>query len=273
MTAAALSVCDARLSFGGVVALEDVGFDVAAGDVLAVVGSNGSGKTSLFNCISGLYPLDSGEILLHDERIDRLGAHAVARLGVARTFQHVELPRHLSVLEVTMLGCDVGRADAGLIATGLGVPFRRGTERAHRRAAAEMLERVGLHAAAREPLGALPYGLAKRVDIARALVNRPRILLLDEPAAGLNDDERSELVSLVGGIAAGGDVTVLLIEHDMHLVASTCPSLVVLSQGRLVFAGDTRRGLLDPEVAATFLGRSVAGELAAGFAGNGQAPP
>lgn len=254
--AATLTVSSVHLSFGGLQVLDEVTFTVAARTVLGIIGPNGSGKTSLLNCISGVYRPDAGDIRLDDRRLRGTAPHLIAAAGVGRTFQHVEVPQDLTCLELTMLGRHTKMRRYGLAAYGIGIPFLTRYETPHREAGLRALERVGLHGRADTLVGDLPYGLAKRADVARALAGEPRLLLLDEPAAGLNEAERGMLADLIAELA-DGNLTICLVEHDMTFVTRVCSNLLVLAAGHKVFEGTTDSALADSGVVETFMGSTV----------------
>ena len=255
---ATLAVDGVSLSFGGLAALSRVSFSVSPQSVLGIIGPNGSGKTSLLNCISGVYRPTEGDIRLNGRPISGLAPHTIARLGVGRTFQHVEIPKDLTVGELALLGRHTLMGRAGIASYGLGLPFFRGLEASHRAAAEAALEAVGMADLSEHYIGDLAYGLAKRADIARALAGEPVLLLLDEPAAGLNETERIHLGELVAKLVEGS-LTVVLIEHDMTFVARACDRLLVLVQGHGVYEGSVNEALRDEAVIESFLGKAVVG--------------
>ncbi len=233
---ALLEVRDVTLRFGGIVALNGVSFEVAEGQISGLIGPNGAGKTTVFNVITRLYRPDSGEVLFDGSSLLALPAFKIVRRGVARTFQNIQLFRTMSVFENVLVGAH-GRG-------------RRVSETE----ALEMLDVVGLRDRAHFPAAALPYGTQKRVELARALVARPRLLLLDEPAGGLNHEEVEELGSFVRRIREDFELTILLVEHHMQLVMSVSDDVNVLSFGRRIAGGTPAQVRADAAVIEAYLG-------------------
>jgi branched-chain amino acid transport system ATP-binding protein len=246
---AALTVTDLVVRFGGVTALDGVSFAVRPGAVCGLIGPNGAGKTTLFDCVSRLTRPRSGRIELNGHDLLALPAHRVARLGVARTFQHLGLVPSLSVRDNVMLGAqDPGR----FLSAALRLPGVRARERALRERADAVLDRFGLAALAAHPAAGLPYGTLKRVELARALAAEPVLLMLDEPASGLSHGEVDELAGLIEEVRAG--TTVLLVEHHMGMVMRLSDTVVVLDFGKVVATGTPAQVREDPAVLAAYLG-------------------
>jgi len=231
-----LSVREITLRFGGIVALDRVSFDVQAGQVSGLIGPNGAGKTTAFNVITRLYTPDEGDLELDGTSLLRTPAHGVVGRGIARTFQNINLFRSMSVLENVLVGSHVlgrGVRESDALAT---------------------LDYVGLAGRARQPAAALPYGIQKRVEIARALAAKPRLLLLDEPAGGLNHDEVTELGDFILRLRADHGLTILLVEHHMSLVMRVSDHVNVLSFGRRIAAGSPDEVRANPDVIEAYLG-------------------
>ena len=246
-----LSVEGLSRRFGGVAAVSGVDMEVQAHDLLGIIGPNGAGKTTLFNLISGFTRPSAGRIILRGRRIDRMPAHRIARLGVSRTFQNLRVFPTLSVFDNVSVGA-IGAI--GFAAWRAALPFA-GRARANAIAARswQALERVGLAGRATLPAASLPYGQRKYLEIARALATRPDLLILDEPAAGLNETETASLAGFIRGLNDEG-TTVLLVEHDMGLVMSTCRRVIVLAAGRKIADGTPDDVRSDPAVQAAYLG-------------------
>ncbi len=257
-----LEVSGLTRRFAGLVAVDGVDLSVASGGIHAVIGPNGAGKTTLFNLVSGLLPPSAGRIVLAGEDVTHLPAHRRAALGVARTFQNIRIFGAMTVLENVLTGLHT-MARASLPEVVARLPRFRRQERAAVAAAEAALDLVGLRPQAKARAASLSYGDARRLEIARAMASRPRLLLLDEPAAGLNPAETTRLAELVRTIRAAG-TTVLLVEHDMGFVMDISDDVTVLSFGRRIFGGAPAAVRQDPAVIEAYLGHKVAAKLAAG---------
>ena len=238
--------------FGGVYANQEISLRVPEGELRGIIGPNGAGKSTLFNLIAGHARPDSGSISLAGRRIDRFPAHIRARLGIAIVFQGARLFPGMSVLENVMVGAHA-RTRAGLLAAALRPPRQRREERETRALAEECLDRVGLLPRASRPADALPLGQQRRLQVARALAGRPRLLLLDEPASGLRADERGQLAELIRGLSRAG-TTILLVEHDVGMVTALADRISVLDLGRVIADGTPAEVTADPAVMKAYLG-------------------
>jgi branched-chain amino acid transport system ATP-binding protein len=251
-----LAVRDVSIAFGGVVALHRVSFDVKPGGICGLIGPNGAGKTTLFNCVSRLYTPQSGSIEFDGTDLLRRAPHEIAALGIARTFQNLGLVQSLTVRENVMLGAH-HRLRAGFVSAAIARPAVRSEERALGIEADGILARLGLDDVAEQRAGDLPFGTLKRVELARALCLRPRLLMLDEPASGLNHEEVSALGDLLLELREEFDLTVLLVEHHMGLVMRTCDDVVVLHLGELLAHGAPSDIRADERVVEAYLGTTA----------------
>jgi branched-chain amino acid transport system ATP-binding protein len=252
----AVTIEDISMQFHGLVVLDEVNATVDEGQAVAVIGPNGSGKTTLLNVISGIYRPVAGTVHIGSQLVTGYRPHRVARLGVGRTFQHLELPRELTLLRVALLGRHT-IIRPGVFSYSLGIPHFNRTERVNREAAMEALRMVGLDHLAQQQVRDLPYGQAKRADLARARAGEPKILLLDEPAAGLNDREREELLALLQRIQRERGLALVVIEHDMSFVTELCQKLVVLVGGRKIYDGNSTNLRNDESVMEALLGTTT----------------
>lgn len=253
-----LQVKQLSLSFGGVTALLDISLDAYQSEILAVIGPNGAGKTSLLNCISGLYHPQKGTIIFHNEQrshdLTKLKPHQIAQLGVARSFQNIELFHHMSVLDNLMLGCHSDMR-TGLISNLLYWGRAQREEVEFRRWVEEVIDLLEIQTIRRKPVGALAYGLQKRVELGRALALRPALLLLDEPMAGMNAEEKEDMARFILDINDEHGVSIILIEHDMGVVMDISDRVAVLDFGVKIAEGTPGEVRANPDVIKAYLGQ------------------
>jgi branched-chain amino acid transport system ATP-binding protein len=252
MSMALLEVKDLSIHFGGVKAVQNVSFTIDAGIVYAVIGPNGAGKTTLFNLITGIYTPTTGSILLDGESITGKSPDELARRGVARTFQNLQICMNMSAIENVMVGAHL-RLDRNLFKAALRWPSLKRRDRELHAEAAELMCFVGLASYVDARADSMPYGALKRLEIARALAMKPRLIFLDEPAAGLNPKETIEVDQLVRKVANSG-VTVVLVEHDMKMVMNLSERILVLDYGKKLTEGTGAEVRRNPDVIAAYLG-------------------
>lgn len=248
-----LAVEDVTVRFGGIVALDGVSFEIGRGRICGLIGPNGAGKTTLFNCLSRLYDFDSGRIVFDGQPIRSLPRHRIVALGVGRTFQNLALFRSMTVLENVLVGTH-SRTSTGFLANALRLPRVVAEESAALRRAHALVEQFDLAQVAAVRVAELPFGTCKRVELARALAAEPKLLLLDEPASGLNHEEAAALGQLIRGVRDRLGLTVLLVEHQMNLVMGVSDQVVALNFGRKIAEGTPDQVREHPQVVEAYLG-------------------
>lgn len=253
MSSPTLTLDKISLSFKGTQVLKQLSFSVSKGEICSLIGPNGAGKSSLLNVITGVYAADSGEISFQHSRWARISSSKVARLGIARTFQHNALFSQLTVMENVLAGL-TRHSRTNIVEHALGLPRARSEDQGFRARASKVINRIGLAPHSDAVVSTLPYGIQKRVDLARALVGEPSLLLLDEPLAGMNQDEKQEMAAHIRDANVTLGMTVLLIEHDIGMVMSMSDHVVVLDYGKKVGDGSPNEVRSNPEVIAAYLG-------------------
>jgi branched-chain amino acid transport system ATP-binding protein len=250
-----LSVDNISLRFGGVKALTDISFDVREHEVRAIIGPNGAGKSSMLNCINGVYTPQEGSISFKGQTFSHMNSHQVAKMGIARTFQNLALFKGMSVLDNLMTGRNL-RIKSNLIMQALRIGPAEREEIAHREAVERIIDFLEIQAYRKTPVGQLPYGLQKRVDLGRALALEPQVLLLDEPMAGMNLEEKQDMCRFVLDVNDEFGTTVVLIEHDMGVVMDISDRVVVLDYGKKIGDGTPDEVRNNPDVISAYLGTS-----------------
>lgn len=251
-----LQVTNLTVRFGGIVAVRDLSLKVRMGEVLGLIGPNGAGKSTVFNTISGLYRPDAGSIRFEGKELVGKKPHQVAAMGVARTFQNLQLFRGLSVLDNVLVGRHLG-ISAGLMAQAISTPRARAQDRRAQEEAGEILEFLGLDSVKHHPVSRLPLGQQKVIELARALAVTPKLLLLDEPVGGMNTQEKLRFGQLLRKIHAHWSLTVILIDHDMGLVCDVCDRLAVMDFGKLIALGSAEEIQHNERVIVAYLGEDV----------------
>jgi branched-chain amino acid transport system ATP-binding protein len=252
-----MRIVNLGLGFGGVRALSDVGFNIYPNTIQAIIGPNGAGKTSLLNCISGLYKPQQGQILFEGENLIGKSPHRIAKMGIARSFQNIELFRHMSVVDNLMLGRHI-HMRGGVLGGGLYWGIAQKEEIAHRKVVEDVIDLLEIQSIRKNTVGSLSYGLQKRVELGRALAMDPKLLLLDEPMAGMNSEEKEDIARFILDISEERQTTIVLIEHDMGVVMDISDNVAVLEFGQLIAYGTPDTVKADPKVVAAYLGHEHA---------------
>ncbi|MBM2767694.1 high-affinity branched-chain amino acid ABC transporter ATP-binding protein LivG [Burkholderia anthina] len=248
-----LKVAGLQMRFGGLLAVDGIDFDVRRNEVFAIIGPNGAGKTTVFNCVGGFYKPTGGDVVLDGHAIGGLPSHKIALKGLVRTFQNIRLFKSLTVVE-NLLVAQHRKVKSGLLPGLFSTPAYRRAEKEALERAAVWLDRMGLKSVANRQAGTLSYGHQRRLEIARCMITEPRLLMLDEPAAGLNPQEKIELQHLIDKLRHEFGVSVLLIEHDMSLVMGVSDRILVMEHGRPIVIGTPEAVRNDPRVIKAYLG-------------------
>ncbi|MFH1629258.1 MAG: ABC transporter ATP-binding protein [Pseudomonadota bacterium] len=248
-----LEIKEISVSFGGIVALSGVSFNVEKGELAAIIGPNGAGKTTLFNSVFGIYPPDSGDILLEGNSLRNLKPHKIAEAGIARTFQNIELFTNMTVIENLMLGRHM-HIGAGVLSGALFYGKACREEISGREKVEEIIEFLEIERVRKKRVGSLPYGIQKRIELGRALAMDPRVLLLDEPTAGMNVEETEDMARFIIDIKEEMDMTIMMVEHDMGVVMDLAERIMVLDFGQKIAEGTPEVIARNPKVIRAYLG-------------------
>ena len=250
-----LRVCNLCIQFGGLKAVDDLSFDVEAGEIFTIIGPNGAGKTTVFNLLSRLYTPTGGDMIFDGQSLLNVPANAIAARGIARTFQNIELFDHATVLQNLLVGRNC-HGTTNFVEDLLFLPHVKAAERTHRRAVEEVIDFLELAPYRDQIVANLPYGIRKVVEIGRALAINPKLLLLDEPASGLSPEETSDLAFWIRDIRRVLGITVVMVEHDMSLVRRVCDRVLAMAEGKALASGSVQEVTNDPRVIEAYLGTS-----------------
>ncbi|TYR33560.1 ABC transporter ATP-binding protein [Mesorhizobium microcysteis] len=248
-----LEARELSVSFGGIKAVDSISFAVEPGEIFTIIGPNGAGKTTIFNLVSRIYNPTGGEIVFDGRPITRVPPQAIARMGIARTFQNIELFDHASVIDNLLVGCHI-RSRTNLLADMLFLPVVQRQEETFRRKVEEIIEFLELEHHREATIGSLAYGIRKVVEIGRALALEPKLLLLDEPSSGLNPEETDDMVHWIRDIRDDLGVTIIMVEHDMSLVRRVSDRVLAMESGRIIALGAPDAVVSDPQVVRAYLG-------------------